>query len=197
MADVPEQLQPPDEVQIEPQFGIEVVIQSFSDLAIQVSRARALPTIDQGAGILALCQQLRQGFAKLQQEQVGLQQALADTQKNLQQARADLQQTRGDLQQQLANTQLEVQNLRDENARLERNAIARTRNQSAIRGNTPLEPFYGLDGQLIPGFPATVAVARGLKANRLDPLILALGLQGAGTLADRRDRFMRFIGLPD
>ncbi|KAG0643286.1 hypothetical protein HOY80DRAFT_1095097 [Tuber brumale] len=80
-------------------------------------------------------------------------------------------------------------------SRIERNGIARIINNSIAGGNTPLEPFYGLNGQLIPDFPKTARQAMSLKSKRVNGLLLALGLDTVGVLEVRRNRLMKYIGL--
>ena len=49
----------------------------------------------------------------------------------------------------------------------ESNNISRQINSSGDPNSTALEPFYGVDGQLVPGFPATFGEARALVGKLL------------------------------
>ena len=44
----------------------------------------------------------------------------------------------------------------------EKHSIARVINSSAISYNSTLEPFYGVNGELVAGFPGTLGIAKGL-----------------------------------
>ena len=95
----------------------------------------------------------------------------------------------------------------------ETNSIARLMNRGANRNNTVLEPFYGIDGQLVPGFPRTLGAAKRLNGRclsflrreissklshigkTLNPLLLSLGLPVSGLVAVRKARFFNYVGL--
>lgn len=49
----------------------------------------------------------------------------------------------------------------------ERNSIARVINSSADRNSTELEPLCGVNGQVVPSFPATLGDAKALNGERL------------------------------
>src|SRR5437899_2532719 len=52
----------------------------------------------------------------------------------------------------------------------DRNSVARAINNGADRDGSPLEPFYGVDGQLIPHFPATLGDTKRLSGKCLNLL---------------------------
>ncbi|KAG0133643.1 hypothetical protein HOY82DRAFT_639973 [Tuber indicum] len=80
-------------------------------------------------------------------------------------------------------------------SRNDKNGVARIINNNASRGDTPLEPFYNLDGELISDFPETAGQAMRLQDQRINALLVALDLSADGAPALRRNRFMRYIGL--
>ncbi|KAG0632718.1 hypothetical protein HOY80DRAFT_764548 [Tuber brumale] len=99
------------------------------------------------------------------------------------------------LQQGQEDTLQQVQVLRDEVSRCDKNSVARAANNSVDCDSAPLEPFYGLNGKLIPRFPATLGDIKKLSSDRVDRLLLALGLDVVGTLKVRRRRLRKHIGL--
>ncbi|KAG0132087.1 hypothetical protein HOY82DRAFT_484107 [Tuber indicum] len=157
-------------------------------------------SFNQGAEILALLHQLQQGQITLREGQVILQQgqdALQEGLAILQQGQVVLQEEQTTLQEGQAEILQQVEGLKEEGSRQDKNSIARVINNSASLDGTPLEPFYGINGQLAPNFPATLGHAKRLRGDRVDTLLLALGLETGGTLAVRRTRVSRYIGLRD
>ncbi|PUU77484.1 hypothetical protein B9Z19DRAFT_1128222 [Tuber borchii] len=67
----------------------------------------------------------------------------------------------------------EVRGIRHDISRQEKNRIARLINRRANRDSTVLEPLYGINGQLVPGFPRTLGDAKRLNDNALNPLLLS------------------------
>ncbi|KAG0638777.1 hypothetical protein HOY80DRAFT_966284 [Tuber brumale] len=176
MADIPQQT----DHQISPQPGMESVLQ--------------------GAEILALLQQLQQGQAALQEGQAALQRgqvALLEGQAALQQGQTDFRGEQAALQEGQEEILQQVEGLREEGSRQDKNSIARVINNTANLDDALLEPFCGVNGQLVPHFPATLGHAKRLRSDRVDALLLALGLGVAGSLAVRRTRFKRYIGIHD
>ncbi|KAG0138163.1 hypothetical protein HOY82DRAFT_588739 [Tuber indicum] len=106
-----------------------------------------------------------------------------------------LQQGLADLQEGQEDTLQQVQVLRDEISRHDKNSVARAANNSADRDDAPLEPFYGVNGGLIPRFPATLGDVKRLSSDRVNRLLLALGLDVVGSLKVRRRRLKKYIGL--
>ncbi|KAG0132088.1 hypothetical protein HOY82DRAFT_518314 [Tuber indicum] len=166
----------------------------------QISPQPGRESVLQGAEILALLQQLQQGQSALHEGQVALRQgqtALKEGQAALQQGQTDFQGEQAALLGGQADILQQVDGLRDEGSRQDKNSIARVINNNARLDDTPLEPFYGINGQLVPHFPPTLGHAKRLRSDRVDALLLALGLGVAGSLAVRRTRFKRYIGLRD
>ncbi|KAG0133642.1 hypothetical protein HOY82DRAFT_457567, partial [Tuber indicum] len=77
----------------------------------------------------------------------------------------------------------------------DKNSVARLINHNVNDGNTPLAPFYGVNGQLIPDFPETAGQVVTLEGDRVDSLLLALDLEVTGSLTARRARFATHIGI--
>ncbi|KAG0642709.1 hypothetical protein HOY80DRAFT_900630 [Tuber brumale] len=169
MADIPQQT----DHQITPQPGMESVFQ--------------------GAEILALLQQLQQGQAALREGQAALQEGQAA----LQQGQTGFRREQAALLEGQEEILQQVEGLREEGSRQDKSFIARVINNTANLDDAPLEPFYGVNGQLVPHFPATLGHAKRLRSDRVDALLLALGLGVAGSLVVRRALFKRYIGIDD
>ena len=123
----------------------------------------------------------------VRQMQADLQRDVADLRQELQQGQATI---RGDLAAVQADFLREIQKLRDEISRQsvflvfplytrvyevinsvtalrEKNNIARVINSGASRNSTALEPFYGVNGELVPDFPETFGDAKALDGKYL------------------------------
>ncbi|KAG0643290.1 hypothetical protein HOY80DRAFT_1095112 [Tuber brumale] len=143
------------------------VVQSFQEWSTQASRVRNVPAFNQSDEIVGLLQQINQRLTVIEQR-------LTVVEQRVEALRQDM------------NVNF---------SRTERNGIARIINNSIAGGNTPLEPFYGLNGQLIPDFPETARQAMGLNSQRVNALLTALGFDTVGVLEVRRNRLMKCIGL--
>ncbi|KAG0643285.1 hypothetical protein HOY80DRAFT_1133956 [Tuber brumale] len=144
--------------------------------------------LDQGPqGLRAL----EQSVAAIQERLSALEQSVA----SIQEGRPAPKQGVTAIQEGLDALRGEVDGMRSEISRNDKNAIARIINNSAMDGRAPLEPFYGVSGQLIPDFPENPREAMNLQGDRVDSLLLALGLEVTGCLTVRRNRFGDYIGL--
>ncbi|RPA90475.1 hypothetical protein L873DRAFT_1821073 [Choiromyces venosus 120613-1] len=155
---------------------LTTTVQSLRALSIQAEQVANFPAFDQGAQILAALHQLQQGVAAVQQNMAGLHQNMLD----LQQGQADILER--------------IQHLEDESSHQDQNNIARAINSTVPLRSGVLEPFYGLNGQLIVGFPRGNADIERLNGDGINALLVALGLGVAGTVAARKERFSRYIG---
>ncbi|PUU74005.1 hypothetical protein B9Z19DRAFT_1001968 [Tuber borchii] len=113
----------------------------------------------------------------------------------LQQGQLALKQQLVALEQRMDTLQKAVPVLRDEISRQERHSIARVVNSTATRHPITLDPFYGVDGELAPGFPVTLGDARRLNGKILNPLLLSLGFPVSGSVAVRKTCFFKYVGL--
>ncbi|PUU74348.1 hypothetical protein B9Z19DRAFT_1196293 [Tuber borchii] len=86
---------------------------------------------------------------------------------------------------------LEVRGIRTDISRDEKNRIERR----AQHDNTVLEPFYGFNGQLVPGFPRTLGDTKTLNGIQLNALLFFLDLPLSGSVAVRKARFLNYVGL--
>ncbi|KAG0134838.1 hypothetical protein HOY82DRAFT_635072 [Tuber indicum] len=75
-----------------------------------------------------------------------------------------------------------------------KNNLARAMNSKITVTTMGLHPLYGVNGEPIKKFPKTGADIRKLKGKRINKLLLALGLRTNGTLSERKQRFMKYIG---
>ncbi|RPA90817.1 hypothetical protein L873DRAFT_1716549 [Choiromyces venosus 120613-1] len=134
---------------------------------------------------------IQEGQTELQERVVALQQGQVEFQEGLvalQQGQAGFQEGQVDLLEQ-------IKHLNQEFPRQDKNNIARLINRAVTRRTTSLEPFYGLNGQLVPGFPRTGADIGRLNSDAINALLVALGLEVTGAVAARKERFKRYIGL--
>ncbi|KAG0642708.1 hypothetical protein HOY80DRAFT_1134312 [Tuber brumale] len=175
MADI---LERPDH-QTPPQPDMENVLRGIQNITTGTTRVANTPAFNQGAEILALLRRLQQGQIVLQKGQAALQQgqdSLREGQATLQRGQAGLQGEQAALQEGQAEILQQVEGLRDDGFHQDKNSIARVIDNSASFDGTPLEPFYGVNGQLVPNSPATLGHAKRLRSDRVDALLVALGL---------------------
>ncbi|KAG0635768.1 hypothetical protein HOY80DRAFT_1092009 [Tuber brumale] len=75
-----------------------------------------------------------------------------------------------------------------------KNNLARAMNSKITVTTMGLHPLYSVNGEPIEKFPKTGADIRKLKGKRINKLLLALSLPTDGTLFERKQRFMKYIG---
>ncbi|RPA90815.1 hypothetical protein L873DRAFT_1753158 [Choiromyces venosus 120613-1] len=119
-----------------------------------------------------------------------IQQNVAELQQNV----ADLQQHVEELQQGQPDILERIQYLEDEFSRQNKNNIARAINSMVNCRDILLQPFYGVNGQLIVDFPRCGADIARLTGDEINALLVALGLEVLGSLATRKECFKRYIG---
>ncbi|RPB05273.1 hypothetical protein L873DRAFT_1840196 [Choiromyces venosus 120613-1] len=81
------------------------------------------------------------------------------------------------------------ENFLEEAPRGNKNSFARVVNSRVSNGGMVLETLYGVNGQLVPNFPRT------RTGPAIDQLLLDLGLDTTGTMARRKLRFNKYIGI--
>ncbi|RPA90476.1 hypothetical protein L873DRAFT_1848804 [Choiromyces venosus 120613-1] len=131
-----------------------------------------------------------QRLVEVQQNVGELQQNVEELQQNVE----GLQQRELELQQGHAGILEQLQRLRDDGSRQDKNSVARAINSTVPHRAGVLEPFYGLNGQLIPGFPGGAADIAGLNGDAIDALLVELGLGVTGTVPVRKAYFQKYIG---
>ncbi|RPA90474.1 hypothetical protein L873DRAFT_1782718 [Choiromyces venosus 120613-1] len=135
--------------------------------------------------------EVKQGLVEVKQSLVEVKQSMVEVKQSV----AEVKQSQLDFQQGQADILEHLQRFEADSSRRDKNNIARLINHNATRGTTSLEPFYGLNGQLVPDFPRTGADIGRLNSDAINALLVALGLEVTGTVAVRKERFKRYIGL--
>ncbi|RPA90483.1 hypothetical protein L873DRAFT_1795484 [Choiromyces venosus 120613-1] len=194
------------DIELQPALGplpdLRITMKSLHVSATQAKHVATFPTFDQRAQILVALQQLQRGVAAFRQELADLQRRVVE----LQQSVVELQQGQLDLQQGQAGILEHFNALR---MILPAGTKTTLPDPLIITPNAEphlLEPFYGLNGQLIPDFPRTAADIGRLNRREIlsnpndigdgiNALLVALGLEVTGTVAVRKERFKRYIGL--
>ncbi|RPA90825.1 hypothetical protein L873DRAFT_1795244 [Choiromyces venosus 120613-1] len=167
------------DIELQPALGplpdLRITMKSLHVSATQAKHVATFPTFDQRAQILVALQQLQRGVAAFRQELADLRRRVVE----LQQSVVELKQGQLDLQEGQAGILECLQRFEDDSSRRAK----------------LLEPFYGLNGQLIVDFPRSTADIGRLNGDGINALLVALGLEVTGTVAVRKARFKRYIGL--
>ncbi|PUU78623.1 hypothetical protein B9Z19DRAFT_1064883 [Tuber borchii] len=186
------------EAQTYPQPDSQIAAQGSQNTTTQTTRTKKAPTDP----ILAMLHQMEETMAAIQrgmEAQLEEQTFFLKQADHLNQQADDLIQEakRMDMCEQIVDTRSQTLLPRtlDDISPRERNSIARLFNRGANRDNTVLKSLYGVNGQLIPGFPRTLGHAKRLNSEALNPLLLALGLPVSGSVAVRKTRFFNYVGL--
>ncbi|PUU74350.1 hypothetical protein B9Z19DRAFT_1068274 [Tuber borchii] len=171
MANIQEETQAPNR-----QPNWEIIWQSLRNITDETALIPNVPAFNQGDFLQPL-DQIIKDVAALQREQ--------DTIKQRQDAYDN----------QVAGLLGAIGDLRGEICRQEKHSIARVLNSSAIRYSSTLRPFYGGNGELVPGFPKTLGAAKRLLRPDITRLLSALDLSTDGLMPKVKTRFFEFIGV--